>query len=492
MTTQEIFKFDNTYASQLEGLYTPWQGAQFPRPAMVKFNRELAAELGLDADALDSASGAAILSGSVAPIGASPLAQVYAGHQFGGYSAQLGDGRALLVGELVDKSGHRRDLHLKGSGPTPFSRGGDGKAAIGPVLREYLVGEFMHAVGIPTTRSLAATTTGESVFREVPLPGAVLARVASSHLRVGTFQYFANSGVKGQLKQLADYAIRRHDPQLVDSEAPYLEFLRAVIKRQAELVAQWMALGFVHGVMNTDNTTISGETIDYGPCAFMDSYDPNSVFSSIDRNGRYAFVNQPPAAKWNLARFAEALLDLIDPSDTDRAIQSATDAVEGFAQIYESRWLSAMRAKLGMQKTDPDDKALIDALLTAMEAKAMDYTSTFRKLAQTLRSQETDADNAFGHSEELGAWLSRWHKRLAMEADEPQALAAAMDRKNPLYIPRNHRVEAALEAATALDFGPFEELLGVLAQPYTRREGLESFTQPAPSEFGPYVTYCGT
>ncbi len=492
MTPSQLFPFDNTYAAELEGLYTAWQGAKFPEPAIVKFNHELAEELGLDGATLDNAQGARFFTGSESPEGASPLAQIYAGHQFGGFSAQLGDGRALLVGELVDTKGMRRDLHLKGSGPTPFSRGGDGKAAIGPVLREYLIGEFMHAVRIPTTRSLAACTTGESVYRESALPGAVLARVASSHLRVGTFQYFANHGVKEKLQRLADYSINRHFPELTGGDAPYLKFLRSVVKRQAELVAKWMSIGFVHGVMNTDNTTISGETIDYGPCAFVDAYDPQSVYSSIDRRGRYAYVNQPPATKWNLARFAETLLDLIDPDDSDRAIQLATDAVEEFAELYEPAWLGEMCAKLGLPGVRPGDDKLVNDLLSVMASESADFTNTFRGLGQALRGDDASVRSLLLSSAKFDDWLVLWRKRHESEAGDPLAKAEAMDRVNPIYIPRNHKVEEALVAATALDFAPFEKLVQVLADPYTEVAGQEAFAGSAPVEFGPYTTYCGT
>jgi uncharacterized protein YdiU (UPF0061 family) len=327
------FQFDNTYARDLEGFYVPWKGAEVPAPRMIRFNRPLAEELGLDADALDTDAGAAIFAGHQAPEGAEPLAMAYAGHQFGGFSPQLGDGRALLLGEVIDRQGRRRDIHLKGSGRTPFSRGGDGKAVLGPVLREYIIGEAMHALGVPTTRALAAVATGEEIMRQDgPAPGAVLARVASSHLRVGTFQFFAARGETERLRQLADYAIARHYPDLAGQPDRYLGLLKAVRDRQAALIAQWMNFGFVHGVMNTDNMTISGETIDYGPCAFIDGYDPAMVFSSIDQHGRYAYGNQPKIAQWNLARLAETLLDLINPDDSDDAVKRASDVVNGFPE----------------------------------------------------------------------------------------------------------------------------------------------------------------
>ena len=339
--TRPLFRFDNSYARELPGLAVPWHAANVPAPSMLYFNRALAQELGLDADALDGERGAAIFSGNEAPEGATPIAQAYAGHQFGGFSPSLGDGRALLLGEVVDRHGRRRDIAFKGSGRTPFSRGGDGKAAVGPVLREAIIGEAMHALGIPTTRALAAVATGEPVFREDTLPGAVLTRVASSHLRVGTFQYFAARGQLDELRQLADYAIRRHDPALADHPERYLELLRAVAERQAALIARWMHVGFIHGVMNTDNMTISGETIDYGPCAFMEAYDPAAVFSSIDTQGRYAYANQPLIARWNLARLAEALLPLMDPDEPERAVPGALEVIDGFPALYERHWMTA-------------------------------------------------------------------------------------------------------------------------------------------------------
>ncbi|MGB3277908.1 MAG: YdiU family protein, partial [Pseudorhodobacter sp.] len=368
------FVFDNSYAKELEGFYVEWQGASAPAPEVLLLNRRLAQDLGLNADALTTAEGAAVLTGAVAPAGAAPLAMAYAGHQFGGFSPQLGDGRALLVGEVIDQIGMRRDIHLKGSGRTPFSRGGDGKAVLGPVLREYLMGEAMQALGIPTTRALAATATGEAVLRDTGLqPGAVLARVASSHLRVGTFQFFAARGEEDKLRQLTDYAIARHDPELVGKTDSAVQFLRKILNRQAKLIAQWMSVGFIHGVMNTDNMTISGETIDYGPCAFLDQYEPGQVFSSIDRQGRYAFGNQPGIARWNLARLAETLLGLISKND-DEAIRIATEEIDAFGARYEAEWLALMRAKLGLSTHEDGDFALAHGLLKAMEGQGVDYT----------------------------------------------------------------------------------------------------------------------
>ena len=370
------FVFDNTYARELEGFYVTWKAAQVEQPTLVKFNRGLAQELGLDADALDSEEGGRIFAGNETPEGAAPLAQAYAGHQFGGFVSQLGDGRALLLGEVIDRNGRRRDIQLKGSGPTPFSRAGDGRAALGPVLREYLIGEAMHALGIPTTRALAAVLTGEPVFRETTLPGAVLTRVAASHIRVGTFEFFAARGEQAKVRRLADYVIDRHYPELKGDANPYLGLLERVRDKQAALIARWMHVGFIHGVMNTDNMTISGETIDYGPCAFMDHYDPATVFSSIDTQGRYAYANQPRIAHWNLARFGETLLSLID-ADRNRAIARATEVVNAFPEQYERHWIKGMRAKLGLVNEEEADLNLATGFLTAMEGKKVDYTLGF-------------------------------------------------------------------------------------------------------------------
>src|SRR5215470_5230902 len=381
------FVFDNTYARELEGFYVPWKATQVAQPTLVKFNRELAEELGLDADALDSQEGARIFAGNQTPEGAAPLAQAYAGHQFGGFVPQLGDGRALLLGEVIDRKGDRRDIQLKGSGPTPFSRAGDGRAALGPVLREYLIGEAMHALGIPTTRALAAVLTGEPVFREAALPGAVLTRVAASHIRVGTFQFFAARGDDAKVKRLADYVIDRHYPELKEQANPSLGLLERVCDKQAALVASWMHVGFIHGVMNTDNMAISGETIDYGPCAFMDHYDPATVFSSIDTQGRYAYANQPKIAQWNLARFAETLLSLLD-ADKNRAVARATEVVNNFPQRYEHHWLNGMRVKLGLLTEDEADLNLAAGFVAAMAGNKVDYTLAFRYLTNSVLGDE--------------------------------------------------------------------------------------------------------
>lgn len=487
MTTNNApieFHFDNTFARSLTGFYTPWEGEKAPEPQMVRLNLPLAKELGLDASALNGVAGAEIFSGSKAPEGADTLAQMYAGHQFGGFSPQLGDGRALLLGEVIDINGNRRDIHLKGSGRTPFSRGGDGKAALGPILREYIIGEAMHALGIPTTRALAVVTTGEDIMRETRLPGAVLARVAASHIRVGTFQYFAARGELDKIKQLADYVIARHYPHLEKEENPYLSLLGTVCDAQASLIAKWMLVGFVHGVMNTDNMTVSGETIDYGPCAFIDHYDPDALFSSIDGKGRYAYKNQPQMAHWNLTRFAETLLPLID-EDSEQAVEKATNVLEQFSEIYSTYWLEGMRAKLGLTTKEEEDFALASDLLTATEGQDIDYTNLFRSLADLAKDDEGLPC--------LKDWLPRWRKRCAKETVSHSERIATMNKVNPIYIPRNHLVEEALTAAVSeRDYSKFEALMEALEQPFKKQSGYEHFAKPAPQDFGPYKTFCGT
>jgi uncharacterized protein YdiU (UPF0061 family) len=422
-----------------------------------------------------------------------PLAQAYAGHQFGGFVPQLGDGRALLLGEVIDRYGRRRDIQLKGSGRTPFSRGGDGKAALGPVLREYLIGEAMHALGIPTSRALAAVVTGEPVYREEgALPGAVLTRVAASHVRVGTFQFFAARGEQAKVRQLADYVIQRHYPELRERDNPYLALLEAVRGRQAALIAAWMHTAFIHGVMNTDNMTISGETIDYGPCAFMDHYDPATVFSSIDSRGRYAYANQPRIAQWNLARFAETLLPLIDEHQ-NRAVARATEAVNGFVAEYEKHWLQGMRAKLGLTTEDEADLNLAAKFLSAMEGNEVDYTLAFRYLGDAAEGPDASLRALFADPSRYDLWSTEWRERLAREEIEPAARAQAMRRVNPAYIPRNHRVEEALSAAVyGGDFAPFDTLLKILSRPFDDQPEFAPFTQPPPEGRGDYQTFCGT
>ena len=476
---ESVFEFEHSYARDVPGLSVAWAAAPVPAPELLVLNGELAAELGLDATALRAPTGVSLLVGHGLPDGVTPVAQAYAGHQFGMYVPRLGDGRALLLGEVVDGTGRRRDVHLKGSGRTPFARGADGKAAVGPMLREYLMGEAMHALGIPTSRGLSVVATGEQVYRERPLPGAVLCRIAASHLRVGTFQYAAASGDADVLRALADYAIARHHPQAADAENPYLELYRCVVGAQAELVARWMLVGFVHGVMNTDNMTISGETIDYGPCAFMDAFNPATVFSSIDHNGRYAYGNQPAIAQWNLARLGETLLPLID-DNTDVAVERATAVLSEFADAYERHWAEGMAAKLGLLTPDRD---LVTDLLALMSTQHVDFTGFFRALsAGTARSLFTEPGP-------FDAWATR---RDALLPADRTGVAAAMDRVNPLYIPRNHRVEEALTAATAGDMAPFHRLVDVVTRPYEERPGPEEYAGAAPAGCAPHVTYCGT
>jgi serine/tyrosine/threonine adenylyltransferase len=482
--------FDNSYARDLEGFYVPWNAAQVAQPRLIKFNRGLAEELGLDADALDSDEGASIFAGNEVPEGAVPLAQAYAGHQFGGFVPQLGDGRALLLGEVIDRNERRRDIQLKGSGPTPFSRAGDGRAALGPVLREYLIGEAMHALRIPTTRALAAVLTGEPVYRmEGALPGAVLTRVAASHVRVGTFQFFAARGEQAKVRQLADYVIGRHYPELKGQANPYLGLLERVRDKQAALIAGWMHVGFIHGVMNTDNMTISGETIDYGPCAFMDHYDPATVFSSIDVQGRYAYANQPRIAQWNLARLAETLLSLID-ADAKRAIARATEVVNAFSEQYERHWIKGMRAKLGLVSEEEADFNLATAFLNAMEGKHVDYTLAFRYLADAVLGREEPIHALFADPSAYDSWSVHWRARLSREPVTPSERAQAMRRVNPAFIPRNHRVEEALSAAVKYDdYRPFETLLNILSRPFDDQPEFAAFADPPPEGQSHYRTF---
>ena len=462
-------------------------------PRLVAFNSRLAEELGFDPAVLER-EGASWFSGNRTPDDADPIAMAYAGHQFGGFVPQLGDGRAILLGERVGRDGVRRDIQLKGSGRTPFSRNGDGRAALGPMLREYLISEAMHALGVPTTRSLAVVTTGEQVAREDLLPGAVLTRVAASHIRVGTFEYFATRDDRDAVSQLLDYVITRHYPEARSAGVPALAVLEAVAQRQADLIADWLSMGFIHGVMNTDNMAISGETIDYGPCAFMDNYDPNTVFSSIDHGGRYAYGNQPAIAQWNLARFAETLLPLID-SDLGRAVERATSVIRNFSPGFDARLLARMRRKIGLASESESDAELVSALLATMQAAGADFTLTFRRLARCVDEPADDASllELFAPSSGIADWLRRWRERLASEPQNAAQRAASMRRVNPAFIPRNHRVEAALEAAsTHGDFGPFQQLLNILEHPYDDQPGRGEFEQPpAPGE-RVLRTYCGT
>jgi uncharacterized protein YdiU (UPF0061 family) len=468
------------YSSLPEHFYARLSPVPVSEPRLIALNRALAAELGLDVDGLDDDQLAALFAGNWIPPGATPIAMAYAGHQFGFFVPQLGDGRAILLGEVCDVHGVRRDIQLKGSGPTPYSRSGDGRAALGPVLREYLVSEAMAALGIPATRALAAVATGEPVYREQALPGAILTRVAASHVRVGTFQYFASRGDMEATRRLADYVIDRHYPDAKESAQPIIALLRAVTERQALLIARWMHVGFIHGVMNTDNMAISGETIDFGPCAFLDAYDPAKVFSSIDSHGRYAYSNQVHAGGWNLARFAETLLPLIDPV-MERAIELATEALAIFAPRFEAHWLAGMRRKIGLMSSEDADLELIEALLAAMHRTDADFTLTFRRLCDGISPPACDE------------WAAAWRARIARDPQTPPERAAAMRRVNPAYIPRNHRIEQVIVAATVnADFSPFRELLRVLADPYDEKPGLEAYMNPPLPGERVLRTFCGT
>jgi protein adenylyltransferase len=462
-------------------------------PRLVKLNRRLAEQLRLDPDLLDSPEGAEILSGKRLPDGAEPIAMAYAGHQFGHFVPQLGDGRAILLGEVIDKDGTRRDIQLKGSGPTPFSRRGDGRAALGPVLREYIVSEAMFALGIPTTRSLAAVITGESVMRETVLPGAVLTRVAASHVRVGTFQYFAARQDTEAVRRLADHVIARHYGELAGMDRPYHALLEAVVERQAELVARWLLIGFIHGVMNTDNTSISGETIDYGPCAFMDHYDPAQVFSSIDEMGRYAYANQPRIALWNLTRLAECLLPLFS-DDQETAIGQAQDILGAFPEKFSAAYQAGLRAKIGLFTTRDGDDALVQDLLDAMAQGKADFTLTFRRLGDAALEATNDGRlrELFVAPGAFDAWVVRWRQRTSEEPQSPAARRAAMHAVNPAFIPRNHRIEAVIAAAVMDDYVPFEELLKVLAKPFEDRPEFADYANPPKPEERVCQTFCGT
>ncbi|USK68604.1 protein adenylyltransferase SelO [Peribacillus asahii] len=480
------WNLDNSYARLPKSLFSSLNLNPVRSPNVVILNDSLATSLGLNVEELQSENGVAVLAGNDSPEGALPLAQAYAGHQFGNFT-MLGDGRAVLLGEQITPQGERVDIQLKGSGRTPYSRGGDGRAALGPMLREYIISEAMYALGIPTTRSLAVVTTGESIIRETELPGAILTRVAASHLRVGTFQYVATWGTIEELRALADYTIKRHFPDIEADESRYLSLLQALIKRQAMLIAKWQLVGFIHGVMNTDNMTISGETIDYGPCAFMDTYDPATVFSSIDREGRYAYGNQPYIGGWNLARFAESLLPLLH-EDQEEAIKLAQNAMSTFGELYESHWLAGMKAKLGLFNEEAQDRSLIEELLSIMQKYRADYTNTFRAL-----TFDTLEDTVLFGTSEFTQWQELWKARLGRQQESKADSHQLMRDSNPAIIPRNHRVEAALEAAVKQgDYSVMEQLLQVLSNPYAHSpEQAEYATLPAEST-RPYRTFCGT
>jgi serine/tyrosine/threonine adenylyltransferase len=494
--------FDNSYARLPERFYARVSPAKVRAPRIVKVNHELAAQLGLDASALDSPEGAQVLAGNVVPAGAASIALAYAGHQFGGFVPQLGDGRAILLGEVVGTDGMRRDLQLKGAGPTPFSRRGDGRAALGPVLREYIVSEAMAALGIPTTRALAAVSTGEAVLRETSLPGAVLTRVAASHLRIGTFELFAARDDREALSTLVTYALARHYPRppaaaagerVTDSLPEALQLLDGVVAAQAALVARWLGVGFVHGVMNTDNTSISGETLDYGPCAFLDEYDPDKTFSSIDHGGRYAFGAQPRVLRWNLARFAQTLLPLIS-EDEEEAVRLASEVLQRFVPRFEAAYGQVMRAKLGLVSEDREDSSLFANVLEGLASNHVDHTLFFRGLCAAAEDPVADAQLAalFRDPAASHALVASWRRRLAREDVPPHVRAAAMRRCNPAFIPRNHRIEQAIAAGARGDFEPFETLVRVLARPFDEQaEAAHLAEAPSPDE-RVRQTFCGT
>jgi uncharacterized protein YdiU (UPF0061 family) len=489
-------RFDNSYARLPERFYARQAPEAWPEPKLLALNLPLAERLGLDAEFLRGEGGLGMLSGAALPEGAEPIAMAYAGHQFGGWVPQLGDGRAVLVGEVEAPDGARFDVQLKGAGRTPWSRGGDGRAGLGPVLREYIVSEAMAALGVPTTRALSAALTGEPVMRETPQPGAVLTRVARGHVRVGTFQYFYARQDLEALRMLAEYAARRWHPEALEAELPALGLLRAAVRGQARLVARWMGLGFIHGVMNTDNMSLACETIDYGPCAFMEAYHPDTVYSSIDRFGRYAYANQPRIAQWNLAQLAQTLLPLMAETPED-AVPDAQAAIDEFPDLYAAEWLSVFRAKLGLERALPEDDRLAEDLLSAMAAGKADFTATFRALCALPLEGGTETDGAardrFADPAAFDLWAVRWRDRLAKEPRGDAARRAAMEAANPAFIPRNHLVEEALDkAAREGDLGPFAELMEVLARPFEEQPGRERYAEPARPEEAVTATFCGT
>ena len=489
--------FDNSYARLPERMFARVAPTKVAEPRIIKVNHPLAEQLGFDPAQLDSAEGAELLSGNRVPEGAASIALAYAGHQFGGFSPQLGDGRAILLGEVIDRSGARRDLQLKGAGRTPFSRGGDGRAALGPVLREYIVSEAMAALGVPTTRALAAVTTGETVIREQRLPGAVFTRVAASHIRIGTFEFFGARNDLEAVAELTKYTLARHYPLRVpEARTPAQEalcLLECVIEAQASLVARWLGLGFVHGVMNTDNTAISGETIDYGPCAFLDEYNPDKTFSSIDHGGRYAFGSQPRIMLWNLARFAETLLPLIDEQEST-AVALASERLQRYAELFESARMRVMRAKLGLATEDAGDGPLIDELLQRLAKSQIDYTVFFRALCAAAEGPAADVRVAalFEEPSLFAGFAERWRARLQLEQLTPEARARSMRLANPAFIPRNHRIEQAITAALSRDFEPFETLVRVLARPYEEQSESEHLAEPPLVAERVRATFCGT
>ena len=483
------FHFQNTYTALPGVLYTRLAPIAVPAPELVILNQDLAASLGLDFSALSDQDQSALFAGNILPEDAEPFAQAYAGHQFGHFTI-LGDGRAHIWGEHITPDGKRVDVQFKGSGRTPYSRRGDGRAALGPMLREYIISEAMHAFGIPTTRSLAVVTTGEEVFRETPLPGAILTRVAASHIRVGTFEFTAAQGDKQKVESLLDYTINRHAPDLKDAENRALALLEYVMKRQADLIVHWMRVGFIHGVMNTDNMALSGETIDYGPCAFMDAYDPNTVFSSIDHMGRYAYANQAIIAQWNIARLAEAILPLID-DDVNKAVDKAEQAVNRFTELYQTKWLAMMRAKLGLFGAQDGDKKLISDLLDWMQQNHADYTNTFRDLGHSLATGDKPAEKPYD-TKTFSTWYESWRARLRQNPKPLKSSLCLMKNTNPAVIPRNHKVDEALEAATAGNLKPFHYLLAALREPYKDSDTLKPYQSPPAASERVCQTFCGT
>ncbi|MEE4251193.1 MAG: YdiU family protein [Alcanivoracaceae bacterium] len=488
-----LFEFDNSYASLPDAFYRPCSPTPVAAPRLLAFNATLAKSLRFAAEGLDDQALARIFSGNQLLDGSQPLATVYAGHQFGGFNPQLGDGRAILLGEVVDSAGQRRDIQLKGAGRTPYSRGGDGRSPLGPVMREYLISEAMYALGVPTTRALAAVASGEMVFREQALPGAILTRVAASHIRVGTFEYFAARGDIENLRRLANYVIERHYPSVRDTNNPYLGLLDAVAGNQLGLIAQWMSIGFVHGVMNTDNVLVSGETVDYGPCAFIDEYHPQTVFSSIDRRGRYAYQMQPAICQWNMARFAESLVPLLDEQQ-ESALAMATEVIRSMMPRYDQAWLSRMRSKLGLYTEQPADRQLVDDLLALMDANDVDFTLLFRSLCSAAADplQATTAQ-LFGSGQDWLGWAQRWAARLAAEPQYSGRRMAQMRAVNPAVIPRNHRIQQAIDKATeSADFSDFERLKDVLSAPYEDHPQDDHWLGPPPSGEKVCQTFCGT
>ena len=479
------FNFDNTYIHLPKAFYTELSPVPVRKPEMVIFNAPLATDMGLDFSGISTDVKAALFSGNIMPEGSEPLAQAYAGHQFGHFT-MLGDGRAIVWGEHITPSGQRLDIQFKGSGPTPYSRGADGRAVLGPMLREYIISEAMHALNIPTTRSLAVVTNGEKVYRETGLPGAILTRIASSHIRVGTFEYAALQQDKGIIQTLVDYTIDRHYPWIKEEQNKTLSLLKAIIEKQADLITHWMRVGFIHGVMNTDNMTLSGETIDYGPCAFMDAYDPRTVFSSIDHMGRYAYANQPDIAQWNLARLAETMLPLLD-DEIEKAADTIEEVVNGFGALYKDKWLSMMRAKLGLFGARAEDESLITDLLDWMQRAGADYTNTFRHLTEEKPPQgKPYNDKTFKE------WYTRWQAQLAKNTKPLKSSLSLMRANNPAVIPRNQKVEQVLDAATNGDLKPLKDLLTALQEPYKNRSDLKPYQSPPKQDERVYQTFCGT